>query len=253
MPPRSRRLAIVTGTTSGVGAAAARILLDRGWCVVGVARRDARIEHAAYRHVALDLSDPAELERTFESAVASTIAAEPWERVALVNNAARADLLMPVERLSAGDVRDMLSLNTVAPIWLMGFVLRAAPRGAALRIVNVSTGAAVSAFPGLAAYGSSKAALRMAGQVLAAELDSADRPAGAPTDVAILSYQPGTVDTPMQAAARSTDPAEFPWGQLFRDFHARGMLVDPAVPAREIVDFLESGPQPRLTERRLAQ
>jgi benzil reductase ((S)-benzoin forming) len=244
-------LALVTGTSSGIGASVARLLLDRGWVVIGVARRAAPFDHPNYTHAAIDLSDVHDLPSMVESTIAPRIAARSWTRVALVNNAARADLLMPLERLEPTELLDMLALNTVAPIWLMGFVARVAPRDAVLRIVNVSTGAAVMAFPGLAAYGASKAALRMAGQVFAAELDSTVRRPPGPPDTAILSYQPGTVDTPMQTAARSVDVGVFPWSQLFRDFHARGMLVDPSEPAVEIVTFLESNSPPRLTERRL--
>jgi len=244
-------IALVTGTSSGIGAAVARQLVDRGWHVVGISRRTAAIDHPSYSHVAFDLADVRALPAAFEAAVAPKLTAQRWERVALVNNAARADLLMPLERLQPSDLLDMLALNTVAPIWLMGFVERLTPKDSVLRIVNVSTGGAVTAFPGLAAYCSSKAALRMAGQVFAAELDSPARPARTPAGAAIFSYQPGTVDTPMQTAARSEDPAVFPWSQIFRDFHSRGMLVPPEKPAAEIVAFLESDSVPRLTERRL--
>jgi NAD(P)-dependent dehydrogenase (short-subunit alcohol dehydrogenase family) len=109
----------------------------------------------------------------------------------------------------------------------------------------------MSPFPGLAAYSSSKAALRMAGMVLAAELDSPLRRQPAPGDAAILSYEPGAVDTPMQQFARSQDSPDFPWGQMFHDFAARGLLVSPDVPALEIVAFLEVDAQPRFAERRL--
>jgi NAD(P)-dependent dehydrogenase (short-subunit alcohol dehydrogenase family) len=202
-------------------------------------------------HVSIDLADVRALPAAFAAKVGPTLASARWDRVALVNNAARADLLSGLERLDPGDLVEMLALNTVAPMWLMGFVARHTPRDASLRIVNVSTGAAVTAFPGLSAYGASKAALRMAGQVFAAEFDVTGRPAPGPADTAILSYQPGIVDTPMQTAARSADRDTFPSWQLFQDFHARGLLVDPAVPAAEIVAFLESEDAPRLTERRL--
>ena len=69
--------------------------------------------------------------------------------------------------------------------------------------------------------------------------------------MAILSYEPGVVDTPMQGLARSQVPETFPSVQLFQDFAARGVLVQPEVPAAEIVAFLEAGPQAGFTERRL--
>ena len=72
-------------------------------------------------------------------------------------------------------------MNAAAPAWLMGFVLRHAPADAAIRIVNVSSGAAVRGFGGVMAYCASKAALRMIGMVAAAEFDEP------PADVEISS------------------------------------------------------------------
>jgi len=61
------RLALVTGTSSGIGAAVARQLLEHGWQVVGVARRTPKFPGANYQHLALDLADlsgaAAEIER----------------------------------------------------------------------------------------------------------------------------------------------------------------------------------------------
>jgi benzil reductase ((S)-benzoin forming) len=140
------------------------------------------------------------------------------------------------------------ALNTAAPAWLMGLVLHHANAAAAIRIVNVSSVAAVQGFGGLAAYGASKAALRLIGMVAAAELDAP--PAGvALRDVSILSYDPGVVETARQAHARSQPVEDFPWVGLFHEFKARGMLIAPERPAREIVEFLESDHQPRFAER----
>jgi NAD(P)-dependent dehydrogenase (short-subunit alcohol dehydrogenase family) len=118
-----------------------------------------------------------------------------------------------------------------------------------IRIVNVSSGAAVRAFPGLAAYCGSKAALRMAGMVLAAEMESPLRSSVTP-NVAILSYEPGVVDTEMQLATRSKSQEEFPWVETFRGFAAQGALVAPEIPAAEIVEFLEADGRTHFVERR---
>src|SRR5439155_13587049 len=83
----SERFALVTGTSSGIGAAVAKELLKRGWQVVGIARRAVKIEDKRYRHVALDLSDIAKAAPKIEREVGAK-PAEPWERVGLVNNAA---------------------------------------------------------------------------------------------------------------------------------------------------------------------
>jgi benzil reductase ((S)-benzoin forming) len=253
MESTSDRLAVVTGTTRGIGGAVAAGLIERGWHVKGIARHPAPIEHPRYRHILLDLEDSAALAGTVERELGTLVADTRWRRVALVNNAAAGGVLGPVETIDPVALLRLSAVNWIAPTWLIGFVLRRARTDIALRIVNVSSGAAVRAFPGLADYCGSKAALRMTGMVAAAELDSDLRRTPAPHDTAILSYEPGTVDTDMQTAARSRPLSNYPWGGLFQDFFARGALVPPTAPASEIVDFLETDGHPRFSERRLGR
>lgn len=249
--PSATQLALVTGTTSGIGLAVARQLLDSGWTVAGIARRAAEISHPLYHHIAADLAELSSSVASLEAAIQRLFGDhQPWQRVGLVNNAASADLLTSFEAIDPLALLRLYAVNTAAPVWLMGRVVRESPHEAVVRIVNVSSGAAVGVFPGLAAYGSSKAALRMAGMVAAAELASPRRHQSAPSDVAILSFEPGIVDTPMQQVARGQPPEKFPSVHLFRDFAARGVLVPPEAPAAEIVAFLESDRQPGFAERR---
>jgi NAD(P)-dependent dehydrogenase (short-subunit alcohol dehydrogenase family) len=247
------RIALVTGTTRGIGAAVAEHLLERGWSVIGLARRPAVFEHDRYRHLSIDLADAATLAETIEREVGASLSDGRWTRIGLVNNAATSGVLGPIESTDPAALLRHAAVNWIAPAWLIAFLLRRTPPQTPLRIVNVSSGAAVQAFPGLSDYCASKAALRMAGMVGAAELDSPLRTAPARPDTAILSYEPGTVDTAMQEEARSRSLDAYPWGRLFRDFHASGALVPPAAPAREIVDFLERDGHARFTERRLGR
>ena len=246
----SGKLALVTGTSSGIGAAVARLLLEGSWTVVGVARRAAQLDHPRYQHLALDLADVATAVALLEKDVAPLLADRRWQRVALVNNAANVGPLVSLDQIDSLTLPQLYTVNTVTPIWLMGFLLRTCPPRAAVRIVNVSSAAAVQAFAGLGAYSSSKAALRMAGMVLAAELDAPVRRRSNPTDVAVLSYEPGLVDTPMQTLARSQPAESFPSAQMFHDFKAGNMLVPPDAPAAEIVAFLDADGHARFSERR---
>src|SRR3954468_2927210 len=254
MAPPSRangKLAVVTGTTSGIGLAVARQLLEGSWRVLGVARRPGAIEHDAYEHARVDLHDIDALDTALAPRLKMLLAELALARIGLVNNAAEPAFLGPLAALDARRLPLVFATNVAAPIWLMGALVRLAPPPVPLRIVNVSSGAAVQAFPGLAAYGSSKAALRMAGMALAAELDGTADTAVRERDIAVLSYEPGIVDTPMQAMARSQPRDVLPSRDLFVRFEAERRLVSPDVPAREIVAFLESKRAPRFHEQRL--
>lgn len=240
----------MTGTTSGIGEAVTVQLLGRGWHVLGVARRPAPITHAEYEHLSADLADAAALTRVVGPRLDAMVADKPWTRVGLVNNAAHVGLLGPIERLDLERFPAVLSTNVVAPIWFMREMLRTTPAATPLRIVNVSSGAAVRGFAGLGAYGSSKAALRMAGMVLAAEVEDARAPRGEPRDISILSFEPGIVDTPMQENARTSSRETLPSVGMFKRFAAEGTLIPPSAPAADIVAFLECDGEPVFAERR---
>src|SRR5438874_7514475 len=235
----SDRLALVTGTSSGIGAALARELVAHGWQVIGVARRPVQLPRG-YRHLALDLANAGSAAPAIEREFGARLAERNWERLGVVNNAAAAPAGR-VEALDAGELARALALNVAMPLWLMGLALRLRPAKTALRILNVSSGAAHRAVPGLAAYCASKAALRLAGMTVAAETEG---------DIAIYSYEPGVVDTEMQRRAREMPLEAFPSGAMFRQYHAEGRLAPPEAPAADIVKFLESERAERFMEGR---
>jgi benzil reductase ((S)-benzoin forming) len=243
------RLAIVTGTSSGIGEEVARQLLHRGWEVIGIARRAAALDAPGYAHCSLDLADVARLTPALEKQLGSRVRDRGLIRLALVNNAADLALLGQVDQLEPAGMLQAYAVNTIAPVLLIGWVLRTAPPRIPVRIVNVSSGAGVEPFPGLGAYGNTKAALRLVGMVLGAELDLRAAE-GAPRDATVWSYEPGVVATPMQDAVRAASTATVPIVQVFKDMAAQGQLRPADAPATEIVSYLEADGHPRFSEQR---
>jgi len=241
------KLAIVTGTTSGIGLALAQALLVGGWRVVGVARRAAEIDAHGYTHIAADLGDLVALPALAEADLAPVLAAPDLERVGLVNNAAMIGALTGLRAADPQHLGHMFAVNAAAPMYLMGLVARVVPDSALLRIVNISSGAAHSPFAGLGDYSATKAALLLAGRTLAAEFEQAGR---TPRDAAVFSYEPGLVDTAMQDQARAASPDVFPAHGAFEEFAAKGMLNSPAAVVGDIVTFLDGDPAESFTEHR---
>ncbi len=247
LPPP--RLALVTGTSAGVGRSTALALLARGWSVVGVARRTGSVQHPAYRHEVLDLADLPAVE-AFTARLAADPVVAGASRLGLVNNAGQLGPMRPLTRLTAADLARVSAVNAVAPLLLAGAMARVAG-SRPLRIVDVSSGAATNARAGRTAYSSTKAALRLGGMALAAE--SVARVGGTAPDLAVVSYEPGMVDTAMQEENRRARPDDFPDAATFARLHAEGRLVPPELPAAEIAGLLERDDLPPFSVLRLEQ
>lgn len=170
-----QRVAIITGASQGLGLALATALADDGWSLVLDARRAERLATAATEvrdHsrqgatvVALvgDITDPAH--RADLIAHARTLG----DVRLVVNNASTlgASPLPSLDQLGDDVLRRIFDVNVVAPLDLVR--LLAAELGAGATIVQISSDAAVEAYPQWGGYGASKAALEHASRVLAAE------------------------------------------------------------------------------------
>jgi NAD(P)-dependent dehydrogenase (short-subunit alcohol dehydrogenase family) len=217
--------ALVTGGSRGLGAALGRRLAAAGARVVLVARQAEPLAQvvaeirAAGGEAHAVVADVAEKEATH--AIAGQAAALVGPVELLVNNASTLGPV-PLRLLLDTDCEDLertLAVNLVGPFRLTRAVAGSmALRGQGL-IVNVTSDAAVEAYPRWGAYGASKAALEQLGRVWAAELEG--------TGVSVLTVDPGEMNTRMHAQAMpDADPAT---------------LADPAVVAERIVAWLAGG------------
>jgi NAD(P)-dependent dehydrogenase (short-subunit alcohol dehydrogenase family) len=163
---------LVTGASSGIGAATARAAAAAGARVVLAARREDRLEALAgelpdARAVVCDVTDPGQLAAAVRTAV------EAYGRLdVLVNNAGQG-LHVPLADVDLDDLRAVLELNVVAALAAVQAVvpvMRSQGRGS---IVNVSSGTTLAVRPGAGAYAASKAALNMLSAVARLELADA--------------------------------------------------------------------------------
>ncbi len=194
----SQPTALVTGAGRGLGLALARALLAGGWSVVADARRAGHLAAALPGAVVVpgDVTDPAHRD-ALASAVrglARTGGPRTGEQSLdlLVNNAS--DLgPSPLPRLAdvpLAAARRVYEVNVLAPLALTQLFLPLL-RAAGGTVLNISSDAAVEAYEGWGAYGSSKAALDQLTAVLAAE----------EPDLAVYAVDPGDMRTEMHQAA----------------------------------------------------
>jgi len=219
--PSQERVALVTGASRGIGAAAALSLAQRGFVPV-LAVRDpaaacetvASIEALGLRALCVrcDVTDDASV----REAVAECLRLA-GRLDALVNNAGQID---PIGTLGDTDPRiwaAAISVNLVGPYRMAHAALPALARSSAASIVNISTGAAHTPREGWSAYCSAKAGLAMLTRCLAGEYPQ----------VSTYGLQPGVVDTEMQVRIRASGINEI-------SRIPRGNLAPPQRPAEFI-------------------
>ena len=189
-------LALITGGSAGLGLALATALAERDWHLIIDARGAPELRTAATalgsKTIALtgDVADP-----THRRELAET-AAGFGALDLLVNNASTLGP-SPLPTLASyplADLEDVHRVNVVAPLALIQLTLPLIV-AASGSIVNISSDAAVEAYPGWGGYGSSKSALDRLTAVLAAELGPLH------PDLRVYGFDPGDLRTAMHQRA----------------------------------------------------
>jgi short-subunit dehydrogenase len=188
------RSIIVTGASSGIGAALARLCVERGWNVLAVARRAERLATlTGATTLALDVTARDAPARIVEAAVRAFGSID-----VVVNNAGAAQPGLLLEQRDAA-IEAQWQLHVAAPLRIARAAL-AHVRAAHGGFVFIGSGLARVPAPGYGAYASAKAAIRAAAIQLRRELRA--------EGVFVTYVDPGVVDTEFSTASgMQPDPA----------------------------------------------
>jgi len=218
-------VALVTGSTSGIGAAIARRLARDGYVVALHSRRSAdagramaaELTGASYHQV-----DLADVEHA--GALVRDVVARHGRLDVLVNNAGEAARFAHADLKAATPEvwRRMFDVNVIAP-WMLiaeaeAALRKSAERGRPASIINIGTHAAVRPKGSSIPYASAKAALHHATRLLALTLGPAIR---------VNCVAPGLVDTPMSTG----------WEAAYELWNTRSPMRRPAKP-EDIADLV---------------
>jgi short-subunit dehydrogenase len=212
-----RRIAIVTGASSGIGAEIARALARRDWHCVLLARREERLQPLAAEiggeYALCDVTDREAVERV--------AARHPLVHL-LVNNAgipARATFLEgDPEQIEAA-----MATNYLGSIWCLRAFLPALEAAAPSDVVNVVSVAGTVALPASGPYAASKHAQLAFSRAVAAEL--------APRGIRVHTVSPGFVET-----------EGFPQRTALSRPLVRRTVIEPEDVARHVLRVLDRGP-----------
>ncbi len=185
-----QKAALVTGGSSGIGLALARMLRDEGYALTLVSRTAAKVEAAAAELDAVAVAADVSLEDDCERALAAHT--EAHGRLDVLVNSAGLGIGGRIEDMTAKqwDLQFGVNLRGLFLLTRGAIPLLRESRG---HVVNLASIAGTLPTPALAAYGASKAAVISFTRSLNAELDG--------DGVRALALCPAFVDTPMAAWA----------------------------------------------------
>lgn len=226
-----QKTVLITGCSSGIGAALAREFARRGLRVYATARRPATLaplEADGIVGLALDVDDDASI-----AAALARVEADAGALDLLVNNAGFSQVGAVVD-LTREDLRRQYETNVISPARVTALalpLLRAAvERCGVATVANVGSIVGLFTTPFAAAYCSSKAAVHSITDALRMELE--------PFGINVVSIQPGGIRSAFgnHAEAAIRLPADSPYRPVEAGIRARAQAGQQgATPAEEFV------------------
>lgn len=197
------KVVVITGASSGLGEATARMLSAKGATVVLGARRADRIEALARElegaggkvlAVTTDVTDAAQVKALVDTAV------ERFGRVDVLVNNAGIMPLSPLERLKITDWDQTIDVNLKGVLYGIAAALPHMKEQKAGHIINVSSVAGHRVGPGSAVYAATKTAVRVLSEGLRQEVK--------PYNIRTTILSPGAVATELPNSVTEQDVAE---------------------------------------------
>ncbi len=226
----------LTGASSGIGLATAKLLTARGDEVWGTSRDEKRIPVIAGLHpIALELRDRDSIARGYSSALQ-----QAGNFDALINNAGSGHF-GPAESLSQEELKDYFQILVFGQIELMQLAMRSMREKGNGLIINVTSLASRLPVPFMASYNSAKAALASFTMSMQLELEG--------TNIRLVDLQPADISTNFNDVVAKSEVNDArvakTWRAVDRNMKA---APKPELVARSIVKLIDTkNPPPRVT------
>lgn len=205
------KIVVITGASSGLGEAAARMLSAQGAIVVLGARRNDRIQALAKElinnggdalAIQTDVTDSDQVKKLVDETV------KKYGRIDVILNNAGLMPQSPLERLKIDDWNRMIDVNIKGVLYGIAAALPYMKEQKSGQIINVSSVAGHVVSPGSAVYSATKMAVRAISEGLRQEVK--------PYNMRTTVISPGAVDTELPASSTENDIA-----QNMKDFYAK--------------------------------
>jgi short-subunit dehydrogenase len=183
----ANKTVIITGASSGIGAATARVFAAAGAHVVLAARDATKLAAVAQDLPGRHLVVPTDIaDRTAVDALVTRVL-DAFDSIDIVINNAGVGLAGPVAELNPDDLRTVLAVNLFGPVYLTQAALPHMHRRGRGQLIYVSSVVGLRALPYLGGYAATKAALDRLVESLRVELRG--------SGIAVTLVRPGTTRT----------------------------------------------------------
>jgi len=243
-----QKVAVITGSSSGIGLETALILARNGYTTYATMRslhKDTSIkavvqnENLPIMVVQLDVTDDTSVKNTRDH-----ILSEAGRIDILVNNAGYG-LVGALEDLSMEEIKSQYETNLFGLIRVIHAVLPTMRKQRSGRIINISSGAGIFGYPGGSAYVSTKFAVEGLSESIAYELE--------PFGIKVILIEPGFIRTNIRNAmviAKKAQDSASPYSELMQKLMVNASELaknasDAELVANVIMDAA-SNPNPRL-------
>lgn len=230
-------MVIISGPARGLGRELFNQLVSQAYPTVGVGRdltRIATVAKTASAQVELVEVDLGEDIDTLENALAvlrRIVQSASDGPLVFISNASIIEPIGQATGLALPGLERALRINCLAPLIIANTLADIAhAQHRLLLVLDVSSGAACRPVSGWQAYCTSKAAYKMALDVLALEN----------SDIKVVHFDPGVMDTSMQQLIREQQEADMPEVAAFRAYQTKGLLKAPYTVAAELILLMRS-------------
>ncbi|MCH2233950.1 MAG: SDR family NAD(P)-dependent oxidoreductase [Crocinitomicaceae bacterium] len=223
------KLALLTGTTKGIGRALLDELLEKNYFVLGIARSEAPIQNENYRHIKADLADfnPAFLEKFLPK--------KEWEEALLVSNAGLIGDIKPVGEIDSTQIQKVIQVNLTSVMTFTNWFVNEFEKCEHAHVLTISSGAGMRPIDAWSAYCASKAGVNLFKECLKEELTLREM-----KNWFVHTISPGVIDTDMQAQIRASNPNDFKVHERFMELKETDQLTSPKEVARKLMKIISA-------------